>query len=80
MLAGPVSDHAVSQLTDLKFRLSEAKDKIVELYSTAQRKVIDGARAVDDTIRRRPYESLVVALGVGVICGKILAGRRVRED
>ena len=80
MLAGPVSDHTVSQLTELRYRLMETKDKIVELYGSAQRKVVETARAVDDSIRRYPYDSLVVALGVGVVIGRILARRGAHRD
>lgn len=79
MLAGPVSGHAVTHLTDLKFRLAEMHERVTELYGTAHRKVVEGARAIDDAIHDHPYESLLIALGAGVFIGKMISGRG-RDD
>ena len=37
-----------------------------------ERKVVAGARATDETIRAHPYESLAIALGVGVLLGALI--------
>jgi ElaB/YqjD/DUF883 family membrane-anchored ribosome-binding protein len=38
--------------------------------------VVAGARCTDATIREHPYQSLALALGVGVIAGALLSRRR----
>jgi len=56
----------------LRERFSAAQERLSELYSAAQEKVVDGAKATDRTIRSHPYESLAIALGVGVLVGALL--------
>jgi ElaB/YqjD/DUF883 family membrane-anchored ribosome-binding protein len=63
------------KLGDLKDRYSDAKTKVQGYYKVAKQKVVDGAEAADDTIRSHPYESLAVALGVGVLLGALLRRR-----
>jgi ElaB/YqjD/DUF883 family membrane-anchored ribosome-binding protein len=72
MLAGPVSEQASSKLSDLKDRLTDARDKVGDFYTKARRNVIAGAKYTDDTIREYPYYSIGVALGVGVLLGALL--------
>jgi ElaB/YqjD/DUF883 family membrane-anchored ribosome-binding protein len=79
MLAGPVAEQVSSKLSDLKDRLSDARDKMGDMYSQARRKVIDGAKYTDETIREYPYYSIGVALGVGVLVG-VLVGRSFSRD
>jgi ElaB/YqjD/DUF883 family membrane-anchored ribosome-binding protein len=43
-----------------------------EFYDNARRKLVDGARRTDATIRAHPYPSLAVALAVGVLLGLYL--------
>jgi ElaB/YqjD/DUF883 family membrane-anchored ribosome-binding protein len=63
------------RLTDLQDRFSGAKTKVQGYYKVAKQKVVDGAEAADETIRAHPYESLAVALGVGVLLGALLRRR-----
>ncbi len=69
MLSGPVAEHAGARLDDIHVRLDRAKSQLENLYDRTRQKITDGARATDRVIRSRPYESLAVALGVGVIVG-----------
>jgi ElaB/YqjD/DUF883 family membrane-anchored ribosome-binding protein len=73
------SDGATSGITDkigeLQDRFNGAKTKVAGYYKVARQKVVDGASAADDTIRSHPYESLAVALGVGVLLGAVLRRR-----
>jgi ElaB/YqjD/DUF883 family membrane-anchored ribosome-binding protein len=50
-------------------------DKLNDYYGTAKEKVVAGARRTDETIRSHPYESLAVALGVGVLVGALIRRR-----
>lgn len=63
---------ASSKLEELQSRLSSASDAVAGFYRTARRRVSDGAQVADETIRTHPYESLAVALGLGVVLGALL--------
>ena len=77
MLAGPVSEQMNGKLSDLKDRLTDARDKVGDLYNRARKNVVAGAKYTDETIREYPYYSLGIALGVGVLVGALL--RRSRD-
>lgn len=59
----------------LRERFEAAQERLTELYDGAKKKVVAGARYTDHAIRENPYQSLAVALGVGVLVG-VLIGRR----
>jgi ElaB/YqjD/DUF883 family membrane-anchored ribosome-binding protein len=86
MIAGPVTEKAGGKLTDLKERLASARDRLNEAYSSARetlgdaytqtrQTVVAGAKRTDEAIRDNPYQSLAVALGVGVLLGVVI-GRK----
>jgi ElaB/YqjD/DUF883 family membrane-anchored ribosome-binding protein len=86
MLAGPHTEQAGSKLANIKDRLESARDQlgsayskaresVTEAYDRARRGVVSGAKYTDQTIRDYPYQSLAVALGVGVLIGALI-GRR----
>lgn len=72
MLAGPVAEQAQGKLADIKERLEEAREKLTEVYGKARKNVLAGAKYTDETIRANPYQSLGVALGIGVLLGVII--------
>ena len=74
MLAGPVAEQAQSKLTDIKNRLEDARERLGDVYTSARKNVIAGAKYTDETIRANPYQSVGIALGVGVLLG-VLIGR-----
>ncbi len=78
MLAGPVTEQVSGKITDLKDRLTDAREKMGDMYSRARRNVIAGAKYTDETIREYPYYSMAVALGVGLLVGVLL--RRSTSD
>lgn len=63
------SSHVVA---DLRERLEAGLEKLNGYYGDAKDKVVAGARRTDETIRTHPYESLAVALGVGVLIGALI--------
>jgi len=63
------------KLGELRDRFSSARTSVQGYYKVAKKKVIDGAEVADETIRSHPYESLAVALGVGVVLGALLRHR-----
>lgn len=72
LLVGPAAEKIGDKVSDLQHRLRNAQERLGEIYSNARDKVVDGAKATDKTIRSHPYESLAVALGVGVLLGALL--------
>jgi ElaB/YqjD/DUF883 family membrane-anchored ribosome-binding protein len=77
LLAGPVSDQASEKFGDIRERLEAVQARLVDFYGDARKKVISGVKATDATIRSHPYESLAIALGVGVLIGALI--RRSRD-
>lgn len=72
LMGGDITDQARDKLEQLRERLSDAQERLTELYATAKEKVTEGARRTDETIRSHPYESLAIALGIGVLLGALL--------
>ncbi len=75
MITGPIAEGAQSRLADIKDRLDSAREKVGEVYNSARKNVVAGAKYTDGQIREHPYQSLGIALGVGVLIG-VLVGRR----
>ena len=83
MLAGPHTEQASGKLANIKERLEaareqlsdvydRARDSLSDAYGRARKGVVEGAKYTDQTIRAHPYESLAVALGVGVLIGALI--------
>lgn len=66
---------AEEKVVEARKRLTAAIEKGKEAWGTVQEKAIAGAKATDQVIRDNPYQSLGVALGVGVIIGYLLRRR-----
>ncbi len=66
------TEPASEAMVDLRARLEEARVKAEHLYQDARRKVVAGAKQADEAIRAHPYESLAIALGVGVLLGALI--------
>lgn len=71
-LGAALTEGAEDQLGDLRERLESARAKAQSVLDGARQKVAAGARQADAAIRSHPYESLAVALGVGVLLGALL--------
>jgi ElaB/YqjD/DUF883 family membrane-anchored ribosome-binding protein len=67
-----VGDTAGDKVEAMRERLGQAQERLQELYESARDKVVAGAKSTDATIRAHPYESLAVALGVGVLIGALV--------
>lgn len=72
MITGPVSEHAGGKLAEIKERLESARERLTDAYGRARQGVVAGAKYTDETIRTHPYQSLAVALGVGVLIGALI--------
>jgi ElaB/YqjD/DUF883 family membrane-anchored ribosome-binding protein len=78
MLNESTSHHAEEKVALLNARHGEPD--LMEKYISAKEKLSAIARRTDETIRACPYESLAVALGVGVLLGALLRRRAPVEE
>jgi ElaB/YqjD/DUF883 family membrane-anchored ribosome-binding protein len=76
LLVGPMSDRASEKFSQLRDRFKDLQSRASDVYGNAREKVVESAKKTDETIRSHPYESLAVALGVGVLLGALLRRSR----
>ena len=67
--AGAVSD----KTKELRERLSETLETAKRTCGQLQEKAIESAKAADRVVRKHPYESMGVALGIGVLIGVLVS-------
>lgn len=76
-LLAATADQAGDKVKELRKRLSaaleSAKDTAVDLEERAIESVKEGARSTDRVIRDHPYESIGIALGVGLLIGVVIS-------
>ena len=75
MMESSVDEHSEEALEAVRVRVEAAQERFTALYEGTKKKIADGARATDEAIRANPYQSLAIAVGVGVLVG-LLLGRR----
>lgn len=75
MMVGSLTEHSAEAMSNLRARFGAAQERFSEVYDQTKVKVIAGAKYTDVTIRENPYQSIAVALGVGLLVG-VLVGRR----
>ena len=77
VIADSGSERSPEILGNLRERFGDAKERFNDFYEGTKKKVVAGAKYTDTTIRENPYQSLAIALGVGVLLG-VIVGRRER--
>ena len=75
VVSNGVSSTSSNVVADLRERLQSGLEKLNDYYGDAKERVTAGARRTDETIRAHPYESLAVALGIGVLIGALVRRR-----
>lgn len=75
MLSDSTSQHAEEQVELLRVRCDDLQTHLSALCRNASRAVSAGAHQTDRAIRTHPYESLVIALGAGVLLGTLWVRR-----
>ena len=76
MLSESTSHHAEEKVALLPARPDRTPERLMEKYISAKERISAIARRTDQTIRACPYESLAVALGIGLLLGASLRWRR----
>lgn len=74
MVTGSLSAYSDEALRNLRARFDAVLDRVAPIYEGAKNKVVAGAKCTDATIRENPYQSLAIAVGVGLLAG-VLLGR-----
>ena len=75
MTGDSMTEHSQEALEAVRARFEAAQERLAHLYEGTKQKFIKGVRYTDHKIRENPYQSLAVALGVGMLVG-VLIGRR----
>lgn len=67
---------APATVSSLCERCESARERMAALYATTKGKVVEGAKTTDAAIRSHPYQTLAIALGIGVLLGAVVSRRR----
>lgn len=76
MIVGTASHQMDETVEELREQLQEKIDSLKAAYQQAEGRVVDVATATDQAIRQKPYQSLGIAAGIGVIVGLLLNRQR----
>jgi ElaB/YqjD/DUF883 family membrane-anchored ribosome-binding protein len=72
------ADVAGDKVTEARRRLAAALDSGKQAWGRVREKAVEGAKAADQVVRDNPYQTLIIAFGVGAVIGFLL-GRRDRD-
>jgi ElaB/YqjD/DUF883 family membrane-anchored ribosome-binding protein len=70
-LAAP-ADVRGEKVGETRKRLAAALERGKKIYSSARDKVVDRAKAADETVRDHPYQAIAIAVGIGTILGFLI--------
>jgi|ERR1035441_2568197 ElaB/YqjD/DUF883 family membrane-anchored ribosome-binding protein len=77
-LMAATADVAGDKVAEARRRLAAALDSGKQAFGRVREKAVESAKAADQLVRDNPYQTLVIAFGVGAVMGYLL-GRRGRE-
>jgi ElaB/YqjD/DUF883 family membrane-anchored ribosome-binding protein len=77
-LIAATADVAGDKVAEARRRLASALDSGKQILGRVREQAVEGAKAADQLVRENPYQTLVIAFGVGAVIGFLLA-RRNRE-
>ena len=72
------ADVAGDKVAEVRRRLAAALHSGKQAFGRVLEKAVESAKAADQLVRDNPYQTLVIAFGVGAAMGHLL-GRRGRE-
>jgi ElaB/YqjD/DUF883 family membrane-anchored ribosome-binding protein len=72
-LVAATADVAGDKVAEARKRLAAALDSGKELIGRARHKAVEHAKAGDQVVRDNPYQTVVIALGVGAVIGYLAA-------
>jgi ElaB/YqjD/DUF883 family membrane-anchored ribosome-binding protein len=77
MFARFAAEPPTGPISSLRARFGAVQERVADAYTSARKNVVAGAKYTDETIRENPYQSLIVAAGIGLLVG-VFVGRRNR--
>lgn len=72
MIVETASAQVDETVGELREQLQEKLDQLKASYQNAEERVLSTASAADQVIRQKPYQTLGLAVGVGVVLGLLL--------
>jgi ElaB/YqjD/DUF883 family membrane-anchored ribosome-binding protein len=69
-------DESNEKLAELRERLSAAIESAKVAVKRLEEKTVAAAKATDECIREHPYQTVGIALGLGVLVGFLIGRRR----
>ena len=72
-LVAATADVAGDKIAEARKRLAAALDSGKELIGRARQKAVEHTKAADQAVRENPYQTVVIALGVGAVLGYLAA-------
>jgi len=72
-LVAATADVAGGKVAEARKRLAAALDSSKELIGRARHKAVEHAKAADQVVRDNPYQTVVIAFGVGAVIGYLAA-------
>jgi len=79
-LIAATADVAGDKVAEARTRLAAALDSGKEMIGRVREKAIEHAKAADQVVRENPYQTVVIAFGVGAVIGYLAARRGSRSD
>lgn len=76
LTAGEVGESTVGLRDRLQQRLSQARDRLLSLQTTAIDSARSAGHAADDYVHDHPWRTAAIGLGVGMLFGLLLGQRR----
>ena len=77
-LMAATADVAGDKVAEARKRLAAALDSGKQIFGRVREKAVESAKAADQVVRENPYQTLVIAVGVGAMVGYLL-GRCDRD-
>ena len=78
-LLSATADVAGEKVGEARKRLAAALESGKEIAGNVRDKVVQGAKAADQTVRANPYQAIAIGVGVGALLGYLI-GRRCSRD
>jgi len=69
MLNGPATENGEEPFDSLRTRFAIMEHRLGEFYFTTKQNLVSGWQCADRAIRAKPYQSLAIALGTGLLVG-----------
>jgi ElaB/YqjD/DUF883 family membrane-anchored ribosome-binding protein len=79
-LVAATADVAGDKVAEARLRLAAALENGKELIGRAREKAVEHVKAADQIVRENPYQTLVIAFGVGAVIGYLAARPCSRSD